>query len=182
MPNPAETDSVFSGGVAHPNDDIDTVGNRACRQIWQRLNGKLGSLDVPEFTGIDIVEMMMIAGIRVIKHPRRVYDDLADQPLASEQTQRVIDRRLGNMVVAIIHIVHYLVRAEVLDAIEQDTCNHQPLAGWKNIAAFQQAGQLMWAKHLSLDGFFHRRSIIRNPPQRLRREAQADGSIYLSIA
>jgi len=32
---------VFSGGVAHPDDDIDTVGNRACRQIWQRLNGKL---------------------------------------------------------------------------------------------------------------------------------------------
>src|SRR5450756_1225718 len=99
--------SGWSGADA--DDDVHAFGHHAARQPRQSGDTDVARIDVGQRAGIDVVEMMVRCGIRVVEHLARVDDDLADQLLFQKQIERVVDRRLGGLRGTIVGQRQYLI-------------------------------------------------------------------------
>jgi hypothetical protein len=83
--------------MAYANHHIHPFQGRTFRQRRQALHLDIAYIDIGQAVVIDIVEMMMWLGIRIVEHARRIRDHLANQPLVGEQAQGIVDRRLGSL-------------------------------------------------------------------------------------
>ena len=103
------------------------------------FRGALGRLNIPQLTGIDVIDVVVFAGIRVVKDLTGVDTQLAHQPLPAEEVKGVIDGRLGGLACPpVIQLLQHLIGTEVAWPLKQQLCDINALAGGVDLLALQQ--------------------------------------------
>jgi len=152
-------DYLFNPGgcrvAPNPDDDIDTGSNSAGRRDREFGDFHAAGIDIRQLTGINIVEVMMAAGVRIIKDPGRINDDFPDQAMLRKQSKRIVNRRLRYQVFLTIHQMHDLVSGEMLLTFQQDSRDQETLLGWQNAMFLQHPLEGVVTKYLFVSRIHH---------------------------
>lgn len=87
---------IFCWPVAHLDQDLDLVEADTLRKLRNFLKPDLTAWNIGEAARIDIVEMVMRLGVRVVEASLRIHKALAHERPVAKQVQRVVDRRFGD--------------------------------------------------------------------------------------
>ena len=120
---PGQSDSCRTGA----DDDVYAIEYPVLRHVREVEDRYLGGVDVTQFAGDDIVEMMVVRGVGIVEYACRVDDDFAHQALLHAQLARVVDRCLGGFGLPAVDRKHDLVGREVLHAGQHERGDLDPL-------------------------------------------------------
>ncbi len=67
--------------VAQTDSYVNTFGDSTIRQFGQLTDDDLFLGNICQYARTGVVEVMVVLGIRIVEHIRRIYDDLVHQPL-----------------------------------------------------------------------------------------------------
>jgi len=87
---------IFCLPVAHLDHDFDLVEADTLWKLRKFLELDLVAWNIDELARIDIVEMVMRLGVRVVEASLRIHKALAHERPVAKQVQRVVDRRFGD--------------------------------------------------------------------------------------
>ena len=120
-----------------PDDHVDAGSNGTRRQFRKRIDVQTARIDIGQFTGVDVVKVMMIVGIRVVEDPCRIDNHFPDQTVTCKQSQRVVDSRLGYVVIVAVDHLQDLVGRQVLLPFEEHAGDQDALMGWQYAVPLQ---------------------------------------------
>lgn len=134
------TGSVASWLVADAYHYVDTDGGSASGELRQVTDVDRIGGHVQQLAGVDIEEVVVRSEVAVIDHSVWVNHQLTYQAFAGQQSECVIDGRLGDTVVVTIGVDlrQDLFGAEVLIVGQQHAGDVHPLAGRKDAVLFEQ--------------------------------------------
>jgi hypothetical protein len=112
------------------------------RKVGEQGNIDLRLFDVDQGSGLDVIEVMVGARIRVIKNFVRVDNDGAYQSFSQEKAEGIIDRSFGHSGSTSIDRSKQLVGGEVLRVREEDAANRYPLGGRRYSVLAEQSDRL----------------------------------------
>lgn len=130
---------IISAGrlLADSDQDFRAVADRTVRQIGGDIEIDVPGIDVGQFTGIHIEEMMMRLGARIIELTNGVDIDSTQQVALAKQFERVVDRRLRNPRSDRVQTAENLVRGKMLRAIQCQPGDLDTLARCLDAVALQ---------------------------------------------
>src|SRR6185503_9417536 len=99
---------------SYTHDDVDAGLFGAGRQRGFDLQRDRLEWDVGELAGVDVIEVVMRARRRIVELPRRIDVDRSQQPLFTEQVQRVVDGRLRDLEAVLANRRNDLLGRQVL--------------------------------------------------------------------
>ncbi len=94
---PLGTLTLLPCGRSNTNHHIHAFSDDAARKVGQAGDLHLRSVDIGQLSRLDVKDVVVRLGIRVIEHPGRINDHFAHQLFLAKQLQRVIDGRLRSL-------------------------------------------------------------------------------------
>ncbi len=137
----------------YADDHFHAVGLSARRKLGQIVDTHLAGLDVGQFAGIDIVEMVVRCRVGIVEDPVRIHDHFMHQTLGREQTQGIVDSSLGNYVAFGIDGRQDLLRGHVLRLREQQLGDLEALLRRLDMMGLQRLGDRLLIE-LAMGKFF----------------------------
>lgn len=113
--------------MAQADDHIYALQIRAGGERRQTDDVYVLGVDIRQRAGLLIVEMMVRGRVGVIKYLGWIGDDLAHHALFRQKPERVVHGSFRYQLIAGIHFPVDVLRRHMLAALEQHTCDRDPL-------------------------------------------------------
>ena len=113
--------------LADANQDLGSGADRPLGQGSRNSEIDLAGIDIRQLAGIDIEEMMVRLGTRIVILPDGIDVDRAQQTALAKQLQRVVDGRLGYARIERMKPTQNFLGTDVPGSIEEETCDLQTL-------------------------------------------------------